>query len=107
VKAVPLLNDEPGHFDGYLPEHAPKLRTTRTLRTAATDDFAALETVFQVCNGADPQSDVNWYVYGYRSLSVGDVVQLADDDGSNPRAYACARYGWDALPGFLYTTTVL
>ena len=53
----------------------------------------ALEVVFQICNGGDPQSDVMYYSRGpFRSLSVGDVVEL---DGVR---WLCESFGWLELP---------
>jgi hypothetical protein len=63
------------------------------------DDIDALELVFQVCNGGDPQSDVIWYDHGLRSLSVGDVVVLMTDDYQDQRTYTCDASGWTRLAG--------
>lgn len=97
MKAYVYLNNAEHSFSGWKPEHAGQLDMRGVLEFSDYDDaHQALELVFQVCNGADPQSDVLWYDHGNRSLSVGDVV-LLDRDGAQ-QAWSCDSTGWTLLP---------
>lgn len=97
MKAYVYLNNGDLHFDGWQPAHAGSIELAAVLTFPEYDDaHAALELVFQVCNGADPQSEALWYVHGHRSFSVGDVV-LLERDGAQT-AWACDSFGWTSLP---------
>jgi hypothetical protein len=100
MKAMVYLNEAEGHFFGWRPEHMGHLEATGMLTFGNyTSPEDALDVVFAFCNGQDPQSDVNWYHYGWRSLSVGDVVLLMSDDYTEQRTWICERAGWTLLEG--------
>lgn len=96
MKAYVYLNNAEHSFFGWKPEHAGSLELGGVLTLGDRDDWNALEDVFQVCNGADPQSEALWYIHGNRSLSVGDVVLLERD--GRQQAWSCDSTGWTALP---------
>lgn len=99
MKAHCYLNDAPDNFFGFKPEHMGKLRFITTLSMDDTrDDTGALEAVFAVGNGADPESDTLWYNnYGARSFSVGDVAVIERDGVFT--TYACESMGWTKYKG--------
>lgn len=97
MKAYVHLNNAEHSFFGWKPEHAGSLDMGGVLTFSDNHtDHAALELVFQVCNGADPQSEALWYIHGNRSLSVGDVVLL--DRAGAQQAWSCDSLGWTPLP---------
>lgn len=93
--------DPTGHlamFDGYRPGDPLRL-AFQTQIMASTIDLALCEQVFRTLNvGDDPElgePDPRAVAYrkrGERSLSKGDVVRIGE------RWYACASYGFDAIP---------
>lgn len=96
MKAHVFLNEGDDHFSGWRPTHAGDLKLGATLTFPEYDDaYAALELVFEVCNGADPESEMLWYTHGHRSFSVGDVVVLERDGVQVP--WTCDALGWTAL----------
>jgi hypothetical protein len=79
----------------YEPGDEYYLATTYT--DADAEDRIHCERAFERFNVGDERVDeiVRTYrAYGYRSLSVGDVVVV------NDRAYTCASVGWKLLPTF-------
>lgn len=96
MRAHVYLNNGDGNFFGYKPEHLESLHRGAVLTMPEyPDPIQALELVFQVCNGADPQSEVLWYMHGNRSLSVGDVVALEIDGCLE--AWSCDSMGWSRI----------
>ena len=99
LTAAVYLNDGDGQIlfgftdDARLREAA---RFDITLGSGLADDAAivgALETIFTQLNVDHPDTDwaLRYRLAGYRSLSVGDVVTLAET------AWACAPCGWTQL----------
>lgn len=102
MKAYVYTNDGEDNFFGYKSEHAGSLHLGAILDPPDSEDpIHTLETIFAVCNGADPQSDVLWYMHGNRSLSVGDVIAFEIDGCLE--AWSCDSMGWSRIPDFPLT----
>jgi hypothetical protein len=96
VKTHIYLNDHPDHYAGFKPEHINSLtRVTGFTMPDSRSDNDALESAFQVGNGADPESDSLYYSHGVRSISVGDVIVVERETGNV--MYGCASFGWDLI----------
>jgi hypothetical protein len=100
-----LHNSGPGRFFGY--EQGDALIRVFDLSVSASGVDAAAEVVFAVTNSypgelfCEPSyADVvaEYRAAGLRSLSVGDVLIIADHTGVNT-AWACAPAGFDQLDG--------
>ena len=84
--------DMAGMRDGYQPGHP--VATVGWFDIEAASFEAAAAVMFDIGNGyaADAEGQT-WPAGTGRSLSVGDLLYLADAD-SNVRILAVARYGW-------------
>jgi hypothetical protein len=102
-----LHNTGLGRFWAYQPGDA--LDRVFELTVAADSPEAACEVVFAVCNSAPGELFCDHRYAGVvaeyraarlRSLSVGDVliVRPAAGDADTGQAFACAIFGFDALP---------
>ena len=100
-----LHNSDRGRFFGY--EEGDALVRVFDLSVSASGVEAACEVVFAVANSYPGElfcdatyADIvaEYRAAGLRSLSVGDVLIIADDTGVKT-AWACAPAGFDQLDG--------
>ena len=101
-------NTGPGRFIGYMP--ADTLAWVFELTIDETSPEAACELVYAICNSGPgelhcPPSLARlvgaYRAGGLRSLSVGDVLILREEDGGagdTPSAWHCIAAGFDQLP---------
>lgn len=66
-----------------------------TVVRVPSHDSGVCEIVFAAMNHGSGREIPALDEKGLRSLSVGDIVKLRDDNGS--RAYLCAPLGWEPI----------
>ena len=100
ITTTVYLNDADDHFFGFNVYAPARLRHAAHFDLPLLDHTpvqcaapGALELIFEQLNIAAPQHSwaADYRRAGHRSLSVGDVVVLAET------AWACAPVGWTAI----------